>query len=506
PIQIDSHILVADAQRHELLRLDALTGKLLWRQAIGEAFTQPLVVANRAFVAAESGRLHVLDMKSGARTGYVQFAQPLRAPPCVDRKQERLYLPGDHSSLYTISLADLSCLGVYYLGHAEGSVTVSPVAAMNNLAILENDGVETSRLRLLSLDEKGAVTGQVLDKRLKGLATSPPFVAGRRLIVATDRGQLDVYVVGSLQGEDALTLVATRAAAGTKPLVRHAALMGNSIWVGDTRLTKYSILPTGNRLPVESIESDFEGATFDHPLALVGQTLIHVHRPKGRAGAVVAATDTAPGRTLWETDVAMPPAGPPVVDESTKSLSVASAEGNVFRFDETAIRSRVQDKPITTELMPAKLPALTFAIDLGQGRAAFGSPESDRLLLYNPTAGGGAGQWMPLESPLACEVTPFGDGFVAPLQIGQVFYLSAADGSKLATPFQPLLQPRTIWNYQSAAALDERQFLITDGREKIYLIGLVDQPQPHLQAVAEANVPYPIESPVVVLGDHAIAV
>ncbi len=506
PVSADDHVLVTDAQRHELMRLEAATGKLIWRQSLGEPFAQPLVIGQRGFLAAESGRLYVLDLTSGARMGYVEFAQPLRVTPAVDRGGERLYLPGDHSSLYALSLADLSCLGVYYLGHAEGSITVTPVPVLNKLAVLENDGVETSRLRLMSLEENGAVAGQVLEKRLTGLATSPPFVAGRRLIVVTDRGQIEVYEVASGDGEEALTLVATRAAAGSKPIVRHVALSGNHVWVGDTQLTKYSILPTGNRLPVVSTENTFENAVFDQPLALFGKTLIHVHRPKGRAGAVVAATKTEQGHTLWEIDLAMPPAGPPVVDNSGKTLAAASAEGYVFRFDEEAIRARVQDEPLDVPMMPARLPALAFAVDLGQGRAAFGAPGSDRLLLYD-SASGGTAKWLPLASPLACRVTPWGDGLVAPLEIGQVFYLSAADGSQVGTPFQPLLQPRTTTDYQPAAATDDpRQFVIADGKEKIYLVALVDQPQPHLKAVAEATTPNPIQSPLVVSGDSAVGV
>jgi hypothetical protein len=156
--------------------------------------------------------------------------------------------------------------------------------------------------------------------------------------------------------------------------------------------------------------------------------------------------------------------------------------------------------------MPAKLPPLSFAVDLGHGRAAFAAPDSDRLLIYNPAAGGAA-KWIQLESPLSCAVTPLADGLVAPLKIGQVFYRSAADGAQLATPFQPLLTPGRTWDYQPAAATeDERQFVIADGREKIYLVELIDQPQPHLEAVAEAKVPAPIESPIVVLGDAVIAV
>ena len=114
------------------------------------------------------------------------------------------------------------------------------------------------------------------------------------------------------------TLVASRDAPSSQPLTRHVAVVGRNIWVADTQLTKYNIVPTGNRLPVEEIENNLAGATFDHPLAAFGDALVEVHRPRGRPGVVVAAIETKQGRTLWETDLAMPPAGAPVVDEAAK--------------------------------------------------------------------------------------------------------------------------------------------------------------------------------------------
>jgi hypothetical protein len=52
-----------------------------------------------------------------------------------------------------------------------------------------------------------------------------------------------------------------------------------------------------------------------------------------------------------------------------------------------------------------------------------------------------------------------------------------------------------------------RQFVITDGREKIYLVALADRPQPHLHPVAEGNVgPYTMKSATYVVGDMAMVV
>ena len=205
----------------------------------------------------------------------------------------------------------------------------------------------------------------------------------------------------------------------------------------------------------------------------------------------------------------MPPAGAAVVDSAAKALAVANAEGFVFRFDEAAIRSRVQDQPLTAQSRPTNLPALTKAVDLGQGRAAFCAAGFDQILLYDPAKAGQSLRWVKLASPLACAVTPMGNGFVAPLDVGQVFYLSATDGTSFATPFQPRLQPGTTMSYAPAGVVNaaERRFVISDGREKIYLVAAVDQPSPHLAAVAEASAgPYPIQSRMIVLGEVAIAV
>ena len=360
-------MIVADTVRHELLRLDAATGKLVWRQTFKEAFAEPLFAGDRAFVAADSGRVYVVDLKSGARTGYLQFPQPLRVAPTIDRLKTHLYLAGDRASLYTISLADMKCVGAYFLGHAPGTIQVSPVVVMDKLAVVENNGVETSRLHLLAVDEKSVIAKEQTDRRLNGLVTSPPLAAGRSLIVVTDRGQIEVYEIAAGNEGDALTLVATRDANSSQPITRHVAVIGRNIWLADTQLTKYNIVPTGNRLPVEEIENNYAGATFDHPLEAFGETLIEVHRPKGRAGAVVAAIDTKQGRMIWETDLAMPPAGAPVVDDAAKSLTVANAAGYAFRFDEAAIRSRVQDQPLAAPLAPPQPPPLSASADLGEG-------------------------------------------------------------------------------------------------------------------------------------------
>jgi outer membrane protein assembly factor BamB len=509
PISVGDDILVVDSRFQELLRLDARTGRLVWRQSFAAPFAAPLTVGTRVYVAAESGRLYVVDLSSGARTGYLQFAQPLRVTPAADRSGERLYVAGDQSSIFSISLKDLKCVGVYYLGHSPGSIRVPPAPVLDKLAIFENDGIATSHLHLLSIDKQGAIARSASDRRLTGLAASPPLVAGRRVVAVTDRGELDVFEVGSGDGDKSLTLVAAREATDKVPLVRYVALSDGAVWIGDTQLTKYSVLPTGNRLPVQTLDNNYAGATFDHPLGAFGTTLIHVRRPPGRAGVVVAAIDAEHGHSLWETELAVPPAASPVVNETARSLAIANVNGDLFRVDDAAIRGRVQDQPLEVAATPSGPPSLTTGVDLGGGRAAFGAPgKSDHLLLYDPSQRDRPARWVSLPSPLACGLTPLGDGLIVPLEVGQIFDVNPTDGKSIASPFQPRLAPGRKLAYQTAGVAGDsgRQFVIADGHEKIYLVALADQPESHLAQVAEANVgPFPIVSQIVVVNDVATA-
>ena len=112
------------------------------------------------------------------------------------------------------------------------------------------------------------------------------------MIVATDRGLIEAYDIATGKTASPLNLVATREATMGAPLVRYFAAIGRNVWVADTQLTKYSIMPNDNRLPVEEIENNVAGSTFDHPLLAFGDTLVSVRRPKNRGAYVVTATDT----------------------------------------------------------------------------------------------------------------------------------------------------------------------------------------------------------------------
>jgi outer membrane protein assembly factor BamB len=486
----DGKVVAADAQRGELVCLEGDTGKLAWRQPLEGKLASPVATGERLLVASESGKLYVIDQTTGALIGYVPFSQPLRTSPTINEPGDRIFVLGEHSNLYTLSSADFSCLGVHYLGHAIGAISVPPVVVLNKIIVADNSGAETSQVRVFVLDEKNIVTGEVSSHRLSGLVTTPLQVAGRRFAAVTTLGQAAVFEAGAGNDKAAVALLASRDATGKEQLSHFALVHEGHLWIAGNQLMKLAILPTGNQLPVRSIDRDFQGDVFDFPVLAAGHALVHVRRPAKQAGAIVSAMDVAKG-TLWETALAVPPAGPPAVDASGLRLTAGAASGAVYRLDREAMTRRVQDKAERPDVVSNDVPTMTDSLDLGQGRLVLGGVEAKHLLHFRPDDPRQPLKAIELAGPLSCPPVSWRDGFVVATEVGQAALLNADDASGMATPFQPDLVPGRKYHWlRPAVAGEGAQSLlaISDGIAKVYLISLQSQPQPHLKAVASVDI------------------
>jgi len=505
----EDDLLVVDANTNELLRLVGSTGELVWRQSFDSPIARPVLLGDRLLVASHSGKLHVLQLAGGEHLGYVQFGQPLRLPPAVGRQGEQIYVVGEHSSLYTLSADDFSCLGVHYLGHARGSVLVPPAIVLNKLIVAENSGVETSQLRVLEVDDSGAVSGELTRRRLHGLVITPLLTASRRLVALTSSGQIGVFEVGAGQSKQAFTEIASRNATGGEPIARFGLLHAGRLWVAGRELNQMAIVPTGNRLPVQNLDRNYTSDTFDHALQTAGNLLIHVRRPENQAGVLVGAMETSSGTPQWETELAVPLAGAPAVDARHRQITTVSASGDYRRFDRAALERRVQNRQAAAATQADRFSLLTEGVDLGQGRLVIGSNGSRRLLHVRPDKAQRALQPIELPAPQGCRPVPWGDGFVVPTTIGQVFYYDAEGGQSLCAPFQPPLTPETEHPWLTPAvyaAADRSLLVLSDGVASIFLLQLTQQPQPHLSAAAEAPIgPTRLNTRLAVLGELVCA-
>lgn len=509
PVLLPSGQVVAvDSHSGELVCLSADAGKLLWRQPLEGKLAAPVVAGNRLLVASEAGKLFILNAADGKLAGFVQFSQPLRLPPAVNDRGDRIYVVGEHSSLYTLAADDFRCVGVHYLGHAPGGVAAPPAAVLDKVVVADNSGAETCTLRILGLDDQGAVAKDVASHRLKGLVVNPLQVAGRRFATVTTLGEAIVFQAAVGGEPKSVTVLAAREPQDSEQLARFALLEESNLWIGGRQLTKLAVAPTSNQMTVQSLDRNFQGDAFDYPLQAAGKAVVHVRRPAGRAGVIVAAMDAAANRAAWETELAVPLAGAPAVDSAGGNITAGSATGAVFVLDREAMTRRVQDQAARLP-GPAAPKPFTAAVDLGQSRLVLGAVESPALLHFRPGDPRQALTAVTLPGPLACAPVAWRDGFVAASAVGQVLFYNADTAAQAAVPFQPELTPGNSFRWVRPAVVGEgadQQLVISDGVEKVYLLSVAAQPQPHLEAAATVDVgPAPLVSPLAVIGNRVIA-
>ncbi len=527
--------LVVDAVHHDLLRLAGPDGTLLWRSGFQSALTTPVVFASRVLVAEQTGKLHVTDLATGARQGYIQFPQRLPVAPACSPRAQQIYVVGEHSSLFTLSSEDFSCLGVHFLGHAAGSIQTAPLAILDKVLVAENAGLTTSRLHILQTHAQGTTASHIRPLKLQGLVNTSLLSAGRRAVVVTSQGQVDVYEVAFGNQQTALTRIARRDADDGAAVARFGLLADGHVWLGGNQLSKLAVLPTGNRMPVQNLDANYPGDTFDHPLQQLEQTLIHVRRPRHRAGALVAAMGMELGNTCWETQLAVPVAGAPSIDATAQQITCLTAAGTAHRFQASpnttpevaddrkrwqqqtvwgaAVNGETRNQRVPHQSLPPQtsaqrdLPVLSSGLDLGQGRLAALAENSPALLHFRPQATANQLQRLELASPASCPAVAWGAGFVVPTQGGQVFLLDRATGKQLGSPFQPPVPPNAKFQWLVPAVHDESaRLILSDGQEKIYSLSQATEPQPHLRLEEAADVEYgPLVTRLAVLGDRVAA-
>jgi len=519
-----SDAVMVDAERNEVLRVEAATGRPRWRHAVGEPFdAHPVVADSRLLVATRSGRLVRIDLETGNSSDYIQLPQQLRVGPAIDFRRSAIYQVAEHSNLFVLSLDDGAPKQVVYLGHAPGSVTVAPVVINRYLVVADNDGVDHATLHVLSLeaDEADQPPVRLLQSvRLKGHVDATPQVSGARMLVATDRGELYVFEISGTDLENPLASRAEGMASEErgrtdqeKPegLVRFPLLQGGRVWIADNQLTCYDLQPSQGRLQPLGIKNE-KSATLQ-PLVAIGETVFHVRRKMGLPGVLVSAVGpeaVGPEKDKpywWETHLAAPLAVEPIVDAEAGQITAVTSIGAIFQLSADGLEAQAaQDQP-TVALKTAEIRGpVTDVVRL-----------KDRLLVM--AAGSGATQlpvfdpqegnrfrWLFLPNPLAGRPIAFGDGLLAPSEVGQVFFLEPRSGDKLTEPFQPTLESGVRVQWSQPALVGENEILLAEGRTGLYRIGIKDQPKPHLAALAHVDLAEPLVSPIAVLGKVAYAV
>jgi outer membrane protein assembly factor BamB len=513
-----SDALIVDAERHQVLRVEATTGRPRWKHPLEERFdAHPVVAGERLLVATRSGQLVSIDLDSGNSPSYIQLPQELRVGPTVDFRRSRIYQVAEHSNLFVLSLDDGKAMQIVYLGHAPGTVTVSPVVVNRYLIVAENGGVEHATLHVLALEakEEGQPPVRVVQSvRIKGHVDAPPQVYGVRMLVASDQGELDVFEISATDAENPLARVAQGQAASAEDaadqaaaqgLVRFPLMRAGQVWIADSQLTAYDLHPSQGRLQPTGVKNE-RSATLQ-PLTAIGQTVFHVRRRIGLPGVIVSAIGAEQKEPYWEVHLAAPLVTEPMIDAQTGQITAVTAIGAIFQLERDRLQGQaVADQP-TLALKPMEL----------RGPVAHVTPVKDNLLVMASAGGetqlpvfdpreGKRFRWLFLPDPLAGPPLAYEDGLLVPCQAGQVFLLDPRSGDARAEPFQPALRSgvRVVWS--RPVLDDEGKILLAEGHSGLYRIELRSQQKPHLAMLSQVDLAEPLASPVAVLGNTAYAV
>ena len=470
-----SDALVVDQRRQELLRLEAKSGGLVWRLVLAEPFYAPLVVDQRLFVAASSGKLFVIDAATGQVDRHVKIPQPLEvaAAPGVGRPQ--LYQVAEQDNLYVLSTDTLECREVLYLGHKRGTVTVPPVMALGYLFVVENAGPDFSYLHIIATDEQGLNLKVAQQKiRLRGQVLVSPVVGQRRVMVVTDRRAVEFYEVdpNNASGTPVMPSVQLNATAEA-PTISYPLVEGGYAWVANNRFTKYQVQPTTGKLPAEWVLDEQDA--YVAPLQLVRDVVIHVRRRQNAPGVTIAATRTNDKDPSWQTEVGVPARG---VFVGGETIEVVTARGRLFQATAADFERRVLGVAQATVVRDERLVlALEGAIDCGDGQWLFAPPQGyNQFVFYRPGSGLDALRLLTLTVPLGAAATPpvpFAGGLLVPLHDGTVVLIDPVSGAEQLGAFHPRTELGVTTNWNLPVVLDGGQeFVIADNRRRLFRVGI----------------------------------
>ena len=160
-------------------------------------------------------------------------------------------------------------------------------------------------------DKPGPWLKPVQQIRLDGHLQMSPLVEGGRVLVATNSGVVRVFELSATNAKTPLRNVADLAIEGGPDLTRFALMQNGQFWIADNRLTKYDVQAARGRLMPKWIDN--EDSAFLQPPVAFGQAVVSVRRKLGMPGAIVSAVAMQDSGEIWETQIASPLAGQPIV-------------------------------------------------------------------------------------------------------------------------------------------------------------------------------------------------
>lgn len=480
PIPGGTSLLAIDARHDELLRLDAKTGRLLWRQSLGEPVSDPpLVLGNQIIQAIPSGKLLLIDLLTGALRTAIDLGMPLSRTPVSDESGQNLYVAAEKDCLFVLTRDPLACASVEYLGHAPGSIACPPARLGRYLIVPENHLLNESRWRIFLLDEGGLNLAPVQQLPVNGWTWSTPASSGSVVWSTGDRGGVSAYAVGAYGSKDPLRPIA-KIAPDANPSGPAFALARSEreLWVGSGRSGRYELLADGGKLNASWTLAEAGPALA--PPQTAGPLLVLTQQYTEGPGVALWGIDPPTGGVRWRTVLGTPWPSPPTPEAD--HFATLGLDGKPLSISRDLLHkggfvTTTFPKPGNLSLTPG-----STRLD-SKGWTVVVPPLGASTLLVrsddNPF------KRITLPAPLGAIPLPWGRELLIPGADGRVYLIDPRSGESRAEPYIPPFDRNRPTRWRAPVLLADDAVALADEAGRVRKLNRVNTPTPRLVVAAE---------------------
>lgn len=525
-----SDAIVSNEREHCIERVEAATGRVLWRFAVEERFFIPVPAgADHLLVTTQSGLIHQLDVVSGQSLKRAKLPQKATSSAVYDARRKVVYQAGESGTLFALAGDTLGGRDNFFvghkagdssgpqsdtleLGHKAGGIVMPPLVVSGHVVICENSSRGVVLVHVLNTNRRGLELKKAIEPiALTGQMVQPAASYGRRVVVMTSSGEALILEI-DINNEDmpidnaVREIVRQPAASSTAATVGYQLLDGPRLWVADNRLSRYDVV--ASRSALNRGPATWDGDTFVAPLQKIEGTIVTARRKGGTGTVTVQLVRSETDEPLWATEVGSATQWVGVVGDRVHAIT---SSGNYFALAISDAMPASVDVPTTRTALGAA--NFSQRASYGKSGIALVDPTRGFMVAFDPSAKNSkpiATKMKLGDAKVAGTVGSFGNGVLVPMSGGKIMLFDPSKGEPNSSvlPLFPEAAPgQSIQWLQPQIYGDEaKRFVAVDSRRQLFLVGLVDRPQPALAEQGRVEGERPFVGSVSLSGDRLYAV
>lgn len=475
-------VMAFDARYNELVRLNAKTGALIWRQEIGVPITEPpLMLGNQVVLASPVGRLTQIDFETGEVRGALDLGRKLTRSPVADETGKFLYVMGDEANLFLIALERnrMSCTGVEYIGHGSGSIPCAPARIGRFLVVVENQTMLDGRWIVYLLDEDGSAAKKVQQVPISGWTWAPPPTSGKTIWSVGDRGGVTAFAIGPYDKSDPFRLAGQVVPDAERSGPAYGkARSERELWRSSSLSAKFDLDPEQSSLSMGWTLQ--EAGPSLGPIQQADRLIAFTHQYSEGQGVALWGVNPADGKVAWRTVLGTPWVSPPSPAADGSGLVLAANDGRPMTIPLEKLKTGgFVAQPINKPGSPKFLSSGATILQLDGLTITVPSNTADHYLL---SENGGAPTRVNLTEALAAPPTVWKGGLVLPAGNGWVYWVDPRNGEPKADPYMPAYDRSKPIQWRVPLVIDDESLLLTDSGGRIHRLIIREEPRPRLVA------------------------